>query len=243
MTAENKVVRERRNFPRIAKVIPVSIRPLYNTERGFDLERQEIRGQVCNISEGGIQIEPVDSNFRRLTESKWINEKVILELALPDSIEHVVLYGHLAWIFSNEKPRAGIAFGDLNDIQRQQLYSFLNGVVAFDSLMWKDDLFRIVRNNGKQTAEHNVETEILTYYNRKGKKIVASFDHLKKGPNCCPFIVIPPSYGETKRDSITVAYYLVVNGFNVIRYDCTNHVGESEGEMVNFTLSSAKDDL
>ena len=59
----------------------------------------------------------------------------------------------------------------------------------------------------------------------------------------CPVVVIAPGYGETKRDYLTLAYYFVSNGFHVIRYDHTNHVGESEGRHFESSLSSMKEDF
>ena len=58
-----------------------------------------------------------------------------------------------------------------------------------------------------------------------------------------PIVVIAPGYGETKRDYVTLAYYFASNGFHVIRYDHTNHVGESNGDHVDITLTSMKQDF
>ena len=58
-----------------------------------------------------------------------------------------------------------------------------------------------------------------------------------------PIVVIAPGYGETKRDYLTLAYFFASNGFHVIRYDHTNHVGESHGRHVDTSLSSMKQDF
>ena len=89
-----------------------------------------------------------------------------------------------------------------------------------------------------------IVSKVMEYQNLGGKKIVGFYDHLKKrASERRPFIIIPPSYGETKNDSLTLSYFLVKNGFDVLRYDGTNHVGESEGDIIDYTLSNAKDDL
>lgn len=88
-----------------------------------------------------------------------------------------------------------------------------------------------------------IVSELVTYDNEKGQRIVGYYDHLKDAAAGDPFVVIPPGYGETKRDALSVAYYLAKNGFNVIRYDATDHVGESDGEIVNATLGRFKRDL
>ena len=45
-----------------------------------------------------------------------------------------------------------------------------------------------------------------------------------------PLIIIPSAYAETKKDALHLSYYLVANGFQVLRYDNTNHTGESDAE-------------
>ena len=58
-----------------------------------------------------------------------------------------------------------------------------------------------------------------------------------------PVVVLSPGYGETKREYIMLAYYFASNGFHVLRYDHTNHVGESDGEHIHTTLSMMREDL
>lgn len=86
-------------------------------------------------------------------------------------------------------------------------------------------------------------SERMMYTNRAGKNIVGYCDHLETPTDDCTMIVLPPGYGETKRDAIPIAYYLAKNGFRVVRYDATDHVGESEGDMVSITMTKQKVDL
>ena len=58
-----------------------------------------------------------------------------------------------------------------------------------------------------------------------------------------PIVVIAPGYGESKRDYLTLAHYFANNGFHVIRYDHTNHVGESDGDHYHISLTSMKEDF
>src|SRR5207247_2253731 len=76
-----------------------------------------------------------------------------------------------------------------------------------------------------------------------GRRIVASHDSSLESYPGAPHVIIAPGYGETKTDYVTLAYYLAANGFHVLRYDHTNHVGESDGEMSEATLSSMNQDL
>ena len=84
------------------------------------------------------------------------------------------------------------------------------------------------------TKSDVIKSKRLEFF-RNNCKIVGYYDYIvgsefKKKD----FIIIPPAYGETKKDYISLSYYLVINGFHVIRYDATNHAGESDGETVDF---------
>lgn len=91
--------------------------------------------------------------------------------------------------------------------------------------------------------ETAVVSELVTYSNRQGKRIVGFLDHPREMTGNEPIVVVPPGYGETKRDALTVAYYLVRNGFRAIRYDATDHLGESEGEITTTTMAKLQGDL
>jgi SAM-dependent methyltransferase/ribosome-associated toxin RatA of RatAB toxin-antitoxin module/dienelactone hydrolase len=86
-------------------------------------------------------------------------------------------------------------------------------------------------------------SEVITYKNNQGKNIIGFFDHLKGNSINNPFVVIPHQYGATKREQLSIAYFLAKNGFNVVRYDCTDHIGESEGDVSNTKLRTMKNDL
>ncbi|RMH37559.1 MAG: methyltransferase domain-containing protein [Nitrospirae bacterium] len=88
-----------------------------------------------------------------------------------------------------------------------------------------------------------VSREVLVR-NRHGERIVGFWDSaptmIREG---APVAIVASAYGETKRDSLSLAYHLAANGFHVIRYDHTNHVGESDGDHIMTTLSRMHDDL
>ena len=84
----------------------------------------------------------------------------------------------------------------------------------------------------------------LTIEKGNGQRISAYHDRpIERKPTGRPVVVIAPGYGETKRDYLTLAYYFASNGFHVVRYDHTNHVGESDGPHYLVSLSSMKDDF
>ncbi|MER3422766.1 MAG: hypothetical protein C4293_05595, partial [Nitrospiraceae bacterium] len=87
-------------------------------------------------------------------------------------------------------------------------------------------------------------SDLLEHRNKRGRRIAIYHDY-SRGPLSpgCPLIILAPGYGETKKDYVSLAYYLGSNGFHVLRYDHTNHVGESEGGIIHTTLTSMKEDL
>lgn len=58
-----------------------------------------------------------------------------------------------------------------------------------------------------------------------------------------PVVLIPPTFGRTIPDYGVVAWTLAANGFRVVRYDQTNHVGASDGEMLDFSPWTAITDM
>ncbi|MBU2257642.1 MAG: hypothetical protein KJ926_00810 [Candidatus Omnitrophica bacterium] len=95
-----------------------------------------------------------------------------------------------------------------------------------------------------ETAENiKITSQIINYPNRQGRNITAFYDYIDRQPQNNNLIIIPPAYGETKKDSLKISYFLVRNGFNCIRYDSTDHVGESYGDMLDASFEKMKDDL
>ena len=82
------------------------------------------------------------------------------------------------------------------------------------------------------------------YRNARGQMIAITDDHLSQltDPNC-PTIILAPGYGQTALDYTALAYYLAAHHFRVLRYDPTNHIGNSEGELQQTTLRSMQHDL
>ncbi|HEV8327212.1 MAG TPA: PilZ domain-containing protein [Nitrospiraceae bacterium] len=80
--------------------------------------------------------------------------------------------------------------------------------------------------------------------NLRGQMIVIEDDHLRQSlePNT-PVVIIAPGYGQTALDASTLSYYLAHHRLRVLRYDHTNHVGLSDGELQQTTLRSMQADL
>ncbi len=97
-------------------------------------------------------------------------------------------------------------------------------------------------HNGQQASP--IQSSRLSIQNFSGQTIRAYHDfQIDTDLSTVPVVVLAPGYGETKRDYLTLAYYFASNGFQVIRYDHTNHVGESQGRHFDISLSSMKQDF
>ena len=102
---------------------------------------------------------------------------------------------------------------------------------------------RVPNNRIFQQAQH-IKSSRVSIQNSSGHTIMAYHDHsIDTDLSTLPVVVLAPGYGETKRDYLTLAYYFATNGFHVIRYDHTNHVGESQGTHFDISLSSMKQDF
>jgi SAM-dependent methyltransferase/alpha-beta hydrolase superfamily lysophospholipase len=77
----------------------------------------------------------------------------------------------------------------------------------------------------------------------KGSLIVGYLDESPNENWNGRIAILTPKYGETKKNNLRLAYFLVANGFKVLRFDHTNHIGESDGDMSQFTLPEAAADI
>jgi SAM-dependent methyltransferase/alpha-beta hydrolase superfamily lysophospholipase len=86
-------------------------------------------------------------------------------------------------------------------------------------------------------------TESLSFLNRSGNKVSAYLDKPKNLLSHTGVVIIAPAYGETKENNLLVSSYFVSNGFYAIRFDWSEHVGESDGDIFTCTLSKMMSDL
>ena len=95
----------------------------------------------------------------------------------------------------------------------------------------------------KNREEVAINSEVVVFPSRSGQKIVGFIDVCESSPSDAPFIILTPKFGESKKNNLQTAYQLAANGMKVLRFDHTNHVGESDGEIEAYTFSSAIGDL
>jgi SAM-dependent methyltransferase/pimeloyl-ACP methyl ester carboxylesterase len=89
----------------------------------------------------------------------------------------------------------------------------------------------------------DITSRRVTFPGPSGMQVVGYIDEGREALWNERVVILAPRYGETKKNNLELAYYLVANGFKVLRIDQTNHFGESDGAMAQFTLPGATDDL
>lgn len=90
---------------------------------------------------------------------------------------------------------------------------------------------------------HGFVTESIELVTHSGKRISAYLDSPTDLPPSTGLVLVAPAYGETKENNILISAHFVANGFYAVRFDWTEHVGESDGEIFTSTLSKMMDDL
>ena len=88
-----------------------------------------------------------------------------------------------------------------------------------------------------------IASQVVFFPSRSGKKIVGFLDIAAGCSETAPYVVMAPKYGQSKKNNLQLAYHFAQNGMRVLRFDQTNHIGESEGEIVDYTLPGAVDDI
>lgn len=80
--------------------------------------------------------------------------------------------------------------------------------------------------------------------NARNQMIAVTDDHARHqiSPNA-PIVLIVPGFGLTQTDYAPLSFSLAANGFRILRYDHTNHVGQSDGDILQVTLRSIQSDL
>lgn len=89
----------------------------------------------------------------------------------------------------------------------------------------------------------SVDSDLVTFENRRGMRIVGFHDFPKGNHGGRRWMIVLPGYGETKIDVLTVSYSLAKHGFHTLRFDYSDHVGESDGEILYTTLTKMKEDI
>lgn len=250
---EDQAPPERRLTSRGAFSIPVRL------QRQSPSASVELEAQAVDVSLGGMSLRmdaPPDSSaglwhlrlfLPQVTTNRvprtQLSDSPVPPAGEPDS--ECTLTAELVWTLpdpgagggkqhGNEPgpTRVGLRFPYLDDTARLRIA----GLVA--------QLLTSSEPAEQETRSRLLVSDALDCRNRRGQRLALYHDHLRNElPPDAPVVMISPGYGETKKEHIALAYYLAANAFRVLRYDHSNHVGESDGDIQHSTLSRMTDDL
>jgi SAM-dependent methyltransferase len=88
-----------------------------------------------------------------------------------------------------------------------------------------------------------ISTELVTFENQHGLRLVGFHDYLLTDSPPAGWMLVLPGYGETKTDVLAEAYTLAKNGFHTLRFDFSDHVGESDGDILHTSLTGFTSDI
>jgi SAM-dependent methyltransferase/alpha-beta hydrolase superfamily lysophospholipase len=91
--------------------------------------------------------------------------------------------------------------------------------------------------------EAKFSTRVLSVVNLAGKHIRAYLDIPLDYSECLGVVIIASAYGETKENNLILSANFAANGFFGLRFDWTDHLGESDGDIYTSTLSKMQQDL
>ena len=133
---------------------------------------------------------------------------------------------------TTQAARIGIRFQSLSPYAERELFrvirQYLSARSAGDLLPMPPNILSVARE----------------CRNARGQSIAITDSHLRESISSnVPTVIISPGYGQTALDYAALAYYMAAQGLRVLRYDHTNHLGNSEGELQNVTLRSMQHDL
>ncbi len=82
----------------------------------------------------------------------------------------------------------------------------------------------------------------IEFHNRVGKRVVGLWSSYRSTPTKA-VVVIPPGYERKVRHYGVIAAFLGQHGYDTLRFDLTNHLGNSDGEIADLTMSSIAMDI
>jgi ubiquinone/menaquinone biosynthesis C-methylase UbiE/pimeloyl-ACP methyl ester carboxylesterase len=161
-----------------------------------------------------------------------IGDEVTLRVAIGDGLTGFNAKGVICAIQgANGAYDVGIRFAQLSSESRNILSCWVANKLKSPSAI--DD----------RRVKSEIVSQRVEFQNRKNARIVGVLDIAKGTSSSAPWVILPPAYGETKTGVLSTSYYLAMNGFRCLRYDATNHTGESDGDIMHWSCRSMADDI
>lgn len=214
----------------------------------LDVTAQRPLGLVVNLSRGGACLQ-----MKQVPEA--VNEVISLHFSTTGSLGHprthepeapeAILTGRIVWtapdhtVPSELKPgpsapgqRIGIRFVQLTPFAEREINRVVSQHVGSSM-----DLEGIAGRSSIVSARRECR-------NARHQVIAVTDDHARHQISpATPVVIVVPGFGRTQTDYLPLSFFLAANRLRVLRYDHTNHVGQSDGDMLQTTLRSMQVDL
>jgi PAS domain S-box-containing protein len=226
--------------------IPLSLAARLETT-GREEPANRLEAQVTNLSRSGMCVliqqgwEDLQGRLRIHFAPAHRSERGLPEPGAPDA----ALPAQVIWLARD--PTA------LSALYAPETVSAARAGLRFSSLTpyAERELNRVLRQHmrAQRTGEAvHTSSPVVSVprecRNARGQAIAITDDHLRQlTDGNRPVIIIAPGYGQAASDYTALAYYLAEHHFRVLRYDPTNHLGNSEGELQYTTMRSMQHDL
>ncbi|MGC4098735.1 MAG: methyltransferase domain-containing protein [Nitrospira sp.] len=232
---------DHRETVRVRVVLPVHIE-IPNASR------ERLTGVVVNFSRGGLclQTEPffkiIDETITlHFSEVATGDQPIHRKLETPDvsltgRIVHLTPDSTVSskWTPSSPQPvqRVGLRFSDLTPFAEREINRVLAQHIG-------SSIDVVDPDSGPSIVSDRWECR-----NTKQQVIAVTADHVRHQISAdTPIIILMPGFGSTQTDYVPLSFYLAANHVRVLRYDHSNHVGQSEGSILHITLSHMQTDL
>jgi PAS domain S-box-containing protein len=233
---------DRRESLRVSTALPARLATMVRQEPGARLP-----AQVINLSRSGVCIlvqerpDTVTGTVQLYFAPAHRTEPPSHEPGAPDA----VLAAHVIWAATDAAAPGGYQAPHMSGAHRIGL--------RFEPLTpyAERELNRVIRQHlrAQRSGEAiTVSTPVVTVprecRNARGQTIAIMDDHWSQpSDQNRPVIIVSPGFGQTAADYTALAYYLAQHQFRLLRYDPTNHLGNSEGELQQTTVRSMQHDL
>lgn len=234
---------DQRESIRVALSVPAKL----ETER-YRIASHRLPAQVLNISRGGacLHVRMREEQIHGPIAVHFSPSHKNLEQAshAPDAPD-TVLTAHVVWSRQDHTApssfrapgasyamRIGVRFLASTPYSERELHRTIHQYLAAE--LASEPL----------TASIPVLTVPRECRNARGQTIAMTDNHVKPPVESgLPAVILTPGFGQTAADYTAFAHYLAAHRFRVLRYDHTNHIGNSDGELQHTTLRSMQHDL
>lgn len=224
---------ERRLEERANAVMQVRLEPC-----GPALSIPTLSGRTTNVSVSGccLSVQAVPALVGTRARLTFLPQPAGSSRGSKQGRQPISLLGEVLWSAADPAAPPGLRDGDLPPHRVGIRFLHLD---RESEQRLRDLMARLLPNGESPVVSVTAECT-----NETGQRLAIVHDHPRRRlPPGSPVVIISPGFGETKREWVGLAHWLCLNGFHVLRYDHSCHVGDSDGPMERTTLSAMQQDL